>query len=162
MTKKTKPKMKVVKPIGRPKKWTKELTASIKEKILHEIGINGLSLLRISKLPDFPSTDIVYEWLRTDKEFSDNYAHAREQRAEKIFEEIISISDSTGQDVVYDKDGNPIFNSVAVRRDQLKIDARKWMLSKMQPKKYGDKIDVTTDGNEINQITVFKMPDNGR
>jgi hypothetical protein len=32
----------------------------------------------------------------------------------------------------------------------LRIDARKWILSKMVPKKVGDKTDITTNGKDVN------------
>lgn len=39
----------------------------------------------------------------------------------------------------------------------------RWMASKRSPKKYGDKLDVTTDGEKIqSQVTIFQLPDNGR
>lgn len=41
-----------------------------------------------------------------------------------------------------DGDGNTevVFDSTAVQRNRLRVDARKWLLSKMAPKKYGDKV----------------------
>mgnify|MGYP000426269079 FL=1 len=33
-----------------------------------------------------------------------------------------------------------VFDSTAVQRNRLRVDARKWLLSKMVPKKYGDKL----------------------
>lgn len=37
---------------------------------------------------------------------------------------------------------------------RLKIDARKWVVARMLPKKYGDKIDITTDNKPINNISL--------
>lgn len=39
------------------------------------------------------------------------------------------------------------YNGDAVQRSKLRVDARKWVAAKLKPKKYGDKIDVTS-GNE--------------
>jgi hypothetical protein len=39
-------------------------------------------------------------------------------------------------------------NSVAVQRARLKVDTRKWLLSKLQPKKYGDKLDMNVAGKD--------------
>ena len=41
-------------------------------------------------------------------------------------------------------------NSEYVQRSRIRIDTRKWIASKLKPKKYGDKVDVTTDGEKIN------------
>jgi hypothetical protein len=45
--------------------------------------------------------------------------------------------------------GEEQINHNVIQRNKLQIDARKWMLGKMQPKKYGDKLDVTTDGDKL-------------
>jgi hypothetical protein len=46
-----------------------------------------------------------------------------------------------------------------VARSKLQIDARKWKASKLAPKKYGDKMDLTTDGEKITSFNVgFKRP----
>ena len=44
-------------------------------------------------------------------------------------------------------------NSVAVARARLQIDTRKFIAAKLKPKKYGDKLDLTTDGKEIQSNT---------
>ena len=84
------------------------------------------------------------------EEKSKLYARACEFRADAIFEEILEISNHT------EEDHTPFTGSNVIQRDRLKIDARKWMLAKMQPKKYGDKLDLdhTTNGESINIITL--------
>jgi len=78
-----------------------------------------------------PSRPTIYEWLASDEEFSDNYTRAREDQADFYADEIIDIADT-----------EPDANKARVR-----IDARKWKASKLQPKKYGDKIDVNHSGS---------------
>ena len=51
----------------------------------------------------------------------------------------VDIADDTSKD-------NGFAGSVAVARSRLRIDARKWLASKLAPKKYGDKIDATPSG----------------
>ncbi len=87
-----------------------------------------------------PVTSVVYNWLTVDKEFSDRYARAREQQAEHFLDEIIAISDETSLDEIMDSEGNPRTNHEAIQRSRLKVDTRKWAMSKLAPKKYGDKI----------------------
>ena len=51
-----------------------------------------------------------------------------------------------------DKEGRGIgwvLNGEHIQRSRLRVDTRKWYLSKLNPKKYGDKVDVTTKGKEI-------------
>ena len=93
-----------------------------------------------------PSTQTFYKWIDEDVDKSKRYARATSQRAEFMFEEILDISDkSTPENVQVDK---------------LRVDSRKWMLAKMQPTKYGDKIDITTKDQAIIPPTiVFKKYD---
>ena len=87
-----------------------------------------------------------------DKKLAENYARAMQLRQDALFDEIIEIADSQENDVSIDADGNAIINHNIVQRNKLQIDARKWSLAKMNPRKYGDKIDVVSDGEKINQI----------
>ncbi len=84
----------------------------------------GESLLSIcdnnEELPDYST---VFRWLQNFPEFRDNYAHAREVQAERHAEQILAIADDLAEDP----------NSRRVR-----VDSRKWLLSKLIPKKYGD------------------------
>lgn len=98
-----------------------------------------------------PSRSVFNEWLCSDKDLADRYARATEQRAALIFEEIMDIADE-------DPGVNPETGSTdsgKVQHNRLRIDARKWMLGKMQPKKYGDKLDVTTDGEKISNPPII-------
>lgn len=89
----------------------------------------------------------VFEWLARQPEFADQYAQAREVGYRLMAEEIIEISDDAGADVITDKDGNQRTDAERVARSKLRVDSRKWMLSKMLPKLYGDKLDVEHKGS---------------
>ena len=126
--------------------------------ILSEIE-EGASLRSILRREDMPSRYTFFEWLHKDEDKTNQYAHACEVRAEAIFEDILEIADETSGDKKYTESGE-VIDSEYVARSRIKIDARKWMLGKMQPKKYGDKIqqeisgEITTNiislGNGIN------------
>jgi len=68
------------------------------------------------------------------------YDRAREEQAETLADEIIAIADETHQDYIEDKDGNERVNGEAIQRSRLKVDARKWVASKLKPRKYGERI----------------------
>jgi len=70
------------------------------------------------------------------------YARAREAQADKLAEDILAIADDGTSDVYLDADGNERTNQDVIARSRLRVDARKWLASKMAPKKYGDKLDV--------------------
>jgi len=104
----------------------------------------------------FMSTRKFYELLDESKERQKRYARACEERAGKIFDDILTIADESNADVsLYE--GKIRIDGEAIQRSKLKIEARKWVLSKLEPKKYGDKIDVdhTTNGESINPTPIL-------
>lgn len=97
-----------------------------------------------------PTQKTFFEWLEKDetRELIKQYARAMEQRADVIFEEIIEIADDQGGDVQTDEDGKEIVNHNQINRARLRVDARKWAVSKMLPKKYGDRITNIHEGGD--------------
>lgn len=111
------------------------------EQILQHIENQGKSLRESCILEGFKSTSSFFKFLEKGeegekKEKREQYAYAMSAREDKIFDEIISIADHT------EEDHTPFTGSNVVQRDKLRIDARKWKLGKMNPKKYGDKVDL--------------------
>jgi len=121
----------------------------------------------LKKDENMPSPKTFYKWLREHEHIRNNYTRASEDRADAIFEEVKVIAQDTqmgeNQEIEYDKDGNEV--SMKVKRSdmtqhrKLQIDTYKWMLGKMKPKKYGDKIDVTSGDKPLgNAIAVTIVP----
>ena len=79
-------------------------------------------------------------WLNDDEALAVDYARAREYLIERMAQEIMDISD---QDVGLAVDGKKDW--AAVQKHKLQVDTRKWLLSKLAPKKYGDKLEVSGD-----------------
>ena len=100
-----------------------------------------------------------YEVIGLSEEYRHQYARACESRQEMIFEDIKDIADNANADLIIGPKGNLIVDGEAVQRSRVKIDARKWMLGKMNPKKYGDKLDVTSDGEKIAGTDLSKLTD---
>lgn len=107
----------------------------------------GKALRTILKEPTFPSSQTFYKWLEESEDKSKQYAHACNLRAEAIFDEIIAIADDSSEDELVDEKGNVSLNKEFVARSRLKIDARKWVASKLNPKKFGDKIQQEMSGD---------------
>lgn len=114
-----------------------------------EIAINGKSLLQAIKGKIAAHT--FYDLIKDENKLQ-RYARACEDRADLIADEILTISDNTGGDIITLPDGREVVDNAVIQRDRLRVDSRKWLLSKLQPKKYGDKIDVTSDGEKIQQL----------
>lgn len=90
---------------------------------------------------------VFWVWLRDDAELAERYARARDDLIERIADEILSISD---QDVPLTAEGKKDW--AAVQKQRLQVDSRKWLLSKLAPKKYGDRIEIAGDAESPLQI----------
>ena len=119
--------------------------------ILSEIE-EGNSLRSVLSKKDMPSRYTFFEWLKDDDVKANQYARACEVRAEGIFEDILEIADNSSNDTIYTDKGE-IPNSEWIARSRLKVDARKWMLGKMNPKKYGERIQQEHSG-EVTQTII--------
>lgn len=138
------------------KTYSKEEKNEILSNIFLQIKLKGYSVRKIFKEDNNDKPEIsrntFHDWLSDDKEMADQYARACEERADGIFEEILDIVDCEDNDITeIDIDGIMVtrVNHDVIQRDRLRVDARKWILAKMNPKKYGDKIDHTSNGETI-------------
>jgi hypothetical protein len=78
----------------------------------------------------------MYNWLRTHEDFLEQYARAKEEALDMLAEKILDIADDTSHDWVK-RNGRYVVNHENIQRARLRIDSRKWLLSKLAPKKYG-------------------------
>lgn len=138
----TKAKQPAKKPRGRPTLYTEELA----REILLRMAMNE-SLRSICEEPHMPHESTVRGWAVDDKNgFFTQYMRAFKLRAVSYAEEIVDISDDDARDwePVRSEDGEIIGIKVDgehVTRSRLKVDSRKWVLSKLFPREFGDKID---------------------
>ena len=138
-----------------------ELNDELREKInvICERISDGESVRSIlkDKIPFARST--FYCIVSENKDIEDQYARAMLERQEALFEEILTIADSQENDIVLSSDGVEVINHNVIQRNRLQIDARKWNLSRMNPKKYGDKVDVNHSGEikDIHQIELIDV-----
>lgn len=113
----------------------------------------GESLRQICMEDRMPVHSTVYLWLLQNKQFSDNYAKAREEQADTLADEIQAIADEPPAEIVDDK-GISRTDSGWVTWQKNRIDARKWVASKLKPKKYGDRQIVAGDAENPLAMTV--------
>lgn len=133
---------------GRPSSYTQELA----DKICHELAL-GKSMRTVCKPDEMPDMSTVFRWLRTNEEFCKQYARAKEESADAMAEEILDIADDRTGDITQKSLGRGMTVKVVdqenIQRSRLRVDTRKWIMAKMKPKKYGDKIDMTTNGKDL-------------
>lgn len=142
--------------MGRPSKYSEELV----DRICEEIATSDKGLHRICENPDYPSVTLLMRWLSDGKHsyFVEQYARAKQLQAEYLEDQLLKIADDSSGDAIMTENG-VIENREFVNRSRLRIDTRKWLMSKLLPKKYGDKLDVTSDGKAINQSVLVPTKD---
>ncbi len=126
---------------GRPTDYTQELA----DKICEEIS-QGKSLRRICEDEDMPSGVTIFSWIRKFPEFLKQYTRATEERTESQQEDLLELGDEA---IKLAQTVNEKASSAVVQAVKLKADNMKWSMSKMKPKKYGDKLDMTTNGKDL-------------
>ena len=114
-----------------------EYDTSIAAEICTRISC-GESLRQICMEEKMPVHSTIYLWLLQNKQFSDNYARAREEQADTFADEIHAIADEPPKEIVDDK-GVSRTDSGWVTWQRNRVDARKWVASKLKPKKYGER-----------------------
>lgn len=72
---------------------------------------------------------------------------AKQERTEAFFEEIVEIADDATDDAVMGANG-PMINGKAIRRAELMINTRKFVMAKSNPTRYGDKTQMEITGKD--------------
>jgi len=139
---------------GRPTEYTKELAAEI----CAEFSTNPrASMKSVSEKFDFAASTI-FKWLADNDSFSEMYARAKQEQSELLVDEMLSIADDGKLDTEtrIAKDGTEYeaTKSDVIQRSRLMIDTRKWIAAKLKPKKYGDKLDLTSDGKGLQPVII--------
>ena len=145
----------MAKPNGRPERWTQKLADEICGLIS-----NGQSLRSVCRMDDMPAASTVRIWVNTDKNgFSKQYDNALTERAHRWADEIMDIADDGANDFMETEHGVKQ-NTEALQRSRLRVDTRKWLLSKMLPR-YADKpaenSDVVTLAQSVSKL-IDKLP----
>lgn len=144
--------------LGRPSLYNNELAIKICERIA-----NGESLRAICKDEGFPNKSTVLKWIFRDniKEFIDQYDKAREIQAQLLADEIVEIADTPKVGVINKL--NAAGEIIETKEEdmlghrRLQVDSRKWYLSKVLPKVYGDKIEHSGPGGGPFVVEVVKF-----
>ena len=159
-------KKKVAKPRAKKKpvkKTARQLETERRHKnCLKVIGLVNSGLAVRNAVGDVGISSLTfYKWIEESEENKKLYAHATDERARAIFEDMLDIADDVTNDTktITGKSGQEmdIEDKEWTSRSKLRIETRKWMLGKMKPKKYGDKIDVTTDGEKIKPVDLSSI-----
>lgn len=114
---------------GRPTTFSQETADHICEELS-----SGVSLRSICAADDMPDKATVFRWLAKDETFRDQYARARDAQSDAMLEDILEIADQ------WEDQAKLLRDPDVIQRAKLRIDTRKWAMSKMAPKRYGEKV----------------------
>lgn len=95
----------------------------------------------VCQLKSMPNPATIFRWLRTKPEFCEQYEKAKQESADALVDDMLHFADERSE--------NP-------QRSRLQVDTRKWIASKLKPKKYGDKAII--GGDPDNPFTHKVLP----
>lgn len=121
--------------LGRPSKYT-----PAKGRAICKLLADGMTLNQVCERLGFASRT-VRRWAVDQDEFAPQYARSREIGYQKMADDLLDVADDGRNDWMDTKFG-PKVDREAVERSKLRVDTRKWLLSKALPKVYGEKLDV--------------------
>lgn len=134
----------------------KEVVLTIEEKtqIIQEIAFRiteNESLCNIlnkanQKRLGYPSQYLFFKWIGENSALADIYRASRAIQAHHRFDMMYNIAERLG-DSTDD-------NMTKINRDRLRIDTLKFQVSKLLPSVYGDKVDMTSNGETVNVISL--------
>jgi hypothetical protein len=120
--------------MGRPAEYGPDVVELICARL-----VDGESLREICRDEAMPARSTIFRWLAVHEDFRVNYAHAREMQADAWADEIVAIADDAFGDWM-ERGGRHVVNAERIQRSRLRVDARKWLMGKAAPKKYGEKV----------------------
>jgi len=133
------------KPTGRPTEYSPAVADYICARLA-----DGETLTAICRTRGLPSRQAVHRWRMRNDAFNDAYMRAREIGMESMSDDMLTIADDDTADTL--PDGSP--NHANIGRARLQVDTRKFLLAKLAPKVYGDRVEVDVSGTVQHAVTL--------
>lgn len=150
---------KPAKKMGRPSKFSQATVNAICERIA-----KGESLRKVLEDDGMPSMSMVMRWLADEghADFREQYARATESRADKYFDEILEIADTPKAGVKTKTNAKGVVEMTEgdmIDHRRLQVDARKFVVARLAPKKYGDKLELSGDAEHPVSLRALPAPE---
>ncbi len=143
---------KEAKRVGRPSMYSLEIA----ERICAVLS-QGKSLKTACKGEGMPSVETVIGWWNKYPEFLQLYTRAKEEGADNLVDEMLDISDDGSNDWMEDNAPHSPgwkVNGEHINRSRLRVETRKWIASKLKPKRYGERIQTEVTGKDGGPIAI--------
>jgi len=103
-----------------------------------------------------PSTTAVFRWIASGKYdgFRQLYEASMQIRLETLGDGLIELADAP-----IERNAAGAIDSAAVQMRRLQIETRRWILSKLLPRKYGDRMGLDHQGEGFNLTVVTGVPE---
>ena len=126
-----------------------------------ELHAGGVSIPRICERPGMPCVTSLAKWCAEKPDLSRRRSRARLDYADAIFDEALDIADDSSGDIVMkeDKAGNlfPSIQHDVIQRAKLRVDTRMKIAAKINPAKYGERLELAGDVAEARGMTDEKL-----
>lgn len=144
---------------GRPSLYNDVLASEICAKLSQ-----GMSMRTVCLDPAMPAAGTIFRWLGDNIPFREQYTRAKQEAADALVEEMVDIADDATNDWMetHDKDGDATgwrLNGDHVQRSRLRIETRKWLASKLKPKKYGERLELAGNDDSPLRVVIGKLSD---
>lgn len=118
---------------------------AVRDRIIDRLA-KGETLRAICRDDDMPDHSTVALWVMQDVDedgaegpFAKRYAQARKLGLDVMAEETLEIADDSSHDTLTNAKGQTAPDAEWIARSKLRVDTRKWLLSKLRPDVYGDR-----------------------
>lgn len=130
---------------GRPSTYTPEISVAICARIAE-----GESLRSVCRDEAMPSMQTVFNWMGKNPDFVEQYTRAKEASADAHADRIADIGEQT------------LRGKYDPQAARVAIDAMKWTASKLKPRKYGDKLELSGDKDAPLTVQVVRLGGDGK
>lgn len=127
------------KKMGRPSRYSEAVVDELCERLS-----KGEPLAQICRDEHMPGVQTVYDWINEREPVSVAIARAREIGEEVLLSECLEIADSSTEKTAFGG-----YDVGHIQEKKLRIETRLKLLAKWNPKKWGEKVDLTSGGNPI-------------
>lgn len=130
--------------MGRPSTYV----TTVADEIVRRVS-EGEPLAAICRDESMPAVRTVSDWRKAHPDFDERFLAARDDGFDALAAQCIDIADDETEDWVLSKKG-PLVNETAIGRSRLRVDTRLKLLSKWDPRRYGDS--MTLKGDKENPL----------